>query len=94
MADAIQIRADQAVLNVTWQGQNGDNPEAVLYDSSDAEIRRIAQEGVQAGSIPGIRPDAGADLKDFVVDRFPASAEPPMPNRLFLRPKTPFGSFA
>lgn len=90
--DAIQIRADQAVLNITWAGQNGDNPDAVLYDSSDAEILRIAQEGIRGGYVPGIRADEAAELKDFVVDRFPATAEPPMPNRLLLRPKTPFGS--
>jgi len=89
---AIQIRADQAVLNITWAGQNGDNPDAVLYDSSDVEILRIAQEGIRAGYVPGIKMDATAELKDFVVDRFPATADPPMPSRLIIRPKTPFGS--
>jgi hypothetical protein len=89
---ARMFRADQARLNVTWKGQNGDLPDAVSFGASDAEIKQWAREALRTGGIPGIKIDAHAELKDFVIDRFPVSAEIPY-NRLFARPKTPFGSF-
>ena len=78
-----------AQVNVTWEGQNGDLPDMVLYDATDTEILRWAQEALQNGGVPGIGEDAEADLTDFVVDRFPAKDD--LPNRLVVRPKTPFG---
>ena len=78
-----------AKLNITYQGQQGDLPNDLPYDLSDAEILRIATEALTAG-IPGINADPAANLKDFVVDRFPARDDVPY-NRLSLRPKTPFG---
>lgn len=78
-----------ARLNITWKGQNGDLLDQVAYDLSDADIKRIATEAVQAG-IPGIAADPAANFNDFVVDRFAANDEVP-DNRLMLRPKTPFG---
>ena len=89
----IGLRNDQARLNVTWQGQNGDLPDPVPYDSTDIELKTWAQESILGGGIPGIAQDRNANLADFVVDRFPASDEVPY-NRLFLRPKTPFGAIA
>jgi len=78
-----------ARLNVTFSGHNGDYPDEVNYDSTDAEIRQIATESVQTGYIPGIPASPDADFADFVVDRFPATEE--LPARIMLRPKTPFG---
>jgi len=87
-ADRI-LGAQNARLNVTYNGQQGDLPDEVPYDLSDAEVRRIAQEALTQG-IPGVTADPKADLRDFVVDRFPSREDVPY-NRLSLRPKTPFG---
>lgn len=77
-----------AVLNITYQGSNGDLPDPIDYDASDEQIRLWATEAVQAGGIPGL--DAvQADFSDFVVERYPARDG--LPARILLRPKTPFG---
>lgn len=86
----IMIPEGMARLNVTWSGNNGDLPDPVPYDATDAELHTIAAESVESGYIPGIPADPNADLSDFVVDRFPPSDEVPYA-RIFLRPKTPFG---
>jgi hypothetical protein len=83
------IPAHMARLNITYNGQQGDLPDLVAYDASDADLKRFATEALRTG-IPGIDPDANADFADFVVDRFPAREEVPF-NRPSLRPKTPFG---
>lgn len=79
-----------AMVNITWAGQNGELPDPVARDSSDAQIRAWAAEALRGGDVPGIRRDTGADLRDFVVDRFPSSRDTPWA-RIFIRPKTPFG---
>ncbi len=84
------IAANQARLNVTWAGQNGDYPDPVSYDANDGDVRQFASEGIRTGYIPGIAGDATVDLKDFVVERFNATQEVPY-NRIVVRPKTPFG---
>lgn len=84
------LGANQARLNVTWNGQNGDLLDAVAFDASDAEIKAWATEALRAGDIPGIAADRRAALHDFVIDRFNATPDIPY-NRLFVRPKTPFG---
>lgn len=88
--NALWLRATEARLNVTWNGQNGDLTDPVSWQATDAEIKTWAMEAIRFGSIPGIRADGRCDLSDFVIDRFPAGGEVPY-NRLFLRPKTPFG---
>ena len=93
--NAQHVRAHEARLNITWQGQNGDLLDPVPFDASDTELKQWAAEAIQGGSIPGIRARANGrggrvDLWDFVVDRFPRSNTTPY-NRIFLRPKTPFG---
>lgn len=89
MTDQVLFAQNQARLNVTWGGANGDLPDALAYDLTDTDVRRIATEAVQAGSIPGIPAAPDADFTDFVVDRFPSTDE--TENRLFVRPKVPFG---
>lgn len=89
-ADLVLGAPATAKLNITYNGQQGDLPNEVPYDLVDSEVRRIAQEALTQG-IPGINADPNADLKDFVVDRFPAREDVPY-NRLSLRPKTPFGA--
>lgn len=84
------MEAHEAMVNVTVNGQNGDLPDPVNFDSADGDVRQWAAEAVRAGDIPGITADPNVDLTDFVVDRFGATGE--QPNRLYLRPKTPFGA--
>jgi hypothetical protein len=79
-----------ARLNITWHGANGDLPDPVPYDATDAALKQMAEESIRGGYIPGIQADQGVDLSDFVVDRFP-STEQVDSNRIFIRPKTPFG---
>jgi len=84
------IRPHEARLNVTWRGQNGDLIDPVPYSASDRQLKRWAQEAIEHGGISGIGRRGPISLRDFVVDRFPASATTPF-NRIFIRPKTPFG---
>lgn len=79
-----------AALNITWAGSNGTLPQPVGYDSTDADVRQMATEAVRSGSVPGVPADEAVNFADFIVDRFPSNNEVPF-NRLFLRPKTPFG---
>lgn len=79
----------EAILNITWSGQNGDLPNPILFDSTDTDVRRWATEAVRNG-LPGITADETVNFQDFVVERFPATGG--LPNRVVLRPKTPFGS--
>jgi len=83
------INENEALVNVTWAGQNGDLPDPVAYDATDGDIRQWVTEAVRAGGIPGVGIDQTANFGDFVVDRFPATEE--SPNRIMIRPKTPFG---
>jgi hypothetical protein len=80
----------EARLNITWAGKNGDLPDPVPYDAPDGDVKTWAAEAVQGGGIPGLDPDPNVNFGDFIVDRFEAAEG--LPNRLFLRPKTPFGA--
>ena len=84
------MEANEARLNITYGGDNGDLVDPVFFDAVDGDIRTWATEAVVNGSIPGITANADADFTDFQVDRYPANEE--QPNRIFLRPKTPFGA--
>jgi hypothetical protein len=84
------VLAHEALLNITWSGQNGDLPSPIPALASDADIIAWATEALQTGSVPGIRADRRANLSGFVIDRFPPSPGAPF-RRVFLRPQTPFG---
>ena len=86
----VAIPNDEARVNVTFAGQNGDLPDAVYFDSTDGDVRAMVTEAVRNGSIPGIPATADAEFGDFVVDRF-ASTEARPYNLIQMRPKTPFG---
>ena len=79
--------AAMAILNITYNKQQGDLPDPLPYDLSDDEIKRIATEALAVG-IKGIDP-VTADFTQFMVDRTPAHDG--LPDRLSLRPKTAFG---
>jgi hypothetical protein len=89
--DNIVVGANEARVNVTFGGQNGDLPDTVSVDATDGDVRQWLTEALQNGSIPGIQANAAADLRDFVVDRFQATEARPY-NLISVRPKTPFGS--
>ena len=90
MADNLIIPVNEARVNITWAGQNGDLPDPVFFDATDGDIKNWASEAIRNGDVPGIRADANVDFTDFIVDRFgPNDARPY--SLLQLRPKTPFG---
>ena len=84
------IREDEARVNVTFADTNGDLPQPVFAQSSDADIKAWVTEAVRNGGIPGINANAGADFRDYVVDRFPPTEARPY-NLIQVRPKTAFG---
>jgi hypothetical protein len=85
-----RLRAWEARVNVTWEGQNGDLPDPVDYNASDAQILTWVTEALQGGGVGGVRSDRRARVEGYVVDRFPATPQQPW-HRIFVRPKTPFG---
>ena len=79
-----------AVLNITYNGLSADYPLDVDYNLTDGDVRRIAVEVVRSGGVRGLQV---ANLNerafdDYVVDRFQT---PQGGNRIYLRPKVPFG---
>ncbi len=84
------LRHYEARVNITWRGQNGDLIDPVSYDATDMDIKAWVTEAIRSGAVSGVATDRRVDLTDFVVDRFPATATVPY-NRIFVRPKTPFG---
>jgi hypothetical protein len=78
----------EAILNITVNGEMGNLPDPVNFDATDADIRAWATEAVAAGNVPGIAA-ATVDFSTFVIDRF--AEKDGLPNRLMIRPKTPFG---
>lgn len=90
VVDEAILQNHQARLNITWNGQNGELPDAIDFDATDAQILNWAAEAVQGG-VPGIAADPNANLADFVVDRF-GPGNGIEYNRVAVRPKTPFGN--
>jgi hypothetical protein len=88
--DMVNIATNEAIVNVTWAGNNGDLRDPVSFDATEEEIRTWVTEAVRTGGVANIAADPNANFADFVVDRFAATDETPY-NRIFLRPKTPFG---
>ena len=80
-----------ATLNITFQGQSADYDLAIDFAASDADIRRIATEVVRSGGVRGLHlPNLAQDaFSNFVVDRLEG---PDGEQRIYLRPKVPFGA--
>jgi hypothetical protein len=85
------IERDEARVNITYGGQNGDLPDTVSFDSTDADIRQWVAEALRTGGVPGMAAMRAVDLRDFVIDRYRATGARPY-NLIQVRPKTPFGS--
>lgn len=78
------------ILNITYNGLSVDYPVESNTHLADQDVRRIAAEAIRSGDVKGLHvanfPDNGFD--QYVVDRF---ASPDRAERIFLRPKVPFG---
>ena len=81
------------ILNITYQGQSADYDMDIDFAATDADIRRIAVEVVRSGGIRGLHlqnlPENA--FANFVVDRL---RTPGGEERIYLRPKVPFGAGA
>ena len=79
-----------AVLNITYNGLSADYPLDVEYNLTDRDVRRIAVEVVRSGGLRGLAIANLAEraFDDYVVDRFNT---PQGGQRIYLRPKVPFG---
>jgi len=84
------MEANEARVNITYLGENGDLPDPVLFDSPDGDVKGWVTEAIANGGIPGIPAAQNPDFTDFVVDRFSANDERDY-NLIQVRPKTPFG---
>ncbi|HEU0031141.1 MAG TPA: hypothetical protein VFQ53_10950 [Kofleriaceae bacterium] len=79
------------ILNITYQGQSADYDLDIDFAASDADIQRIAVEVVRSGGVRGLHiPGLAANaFQAYVVDRLRA---PDGEQRIYLRPKVPFGA--
>jgi hypothetical protein len=80
-----------AILNITYTGLSADYPVELDHRVSDADVKRIAVEVLRSGGVPGVRIAHLSDraFENYVVDRF---STPTGGERIYLRPKVPFGS--
>lgn len=85
------IGNEYARVNITYAGANGDLPDPVFYDSTDADLKAWVTEALRNGDVPGIPAQQNVDLADFVLDRFEANDARPF-RLISIRPKTPFGN--
>jgi hypothetical protein len=80
-----------ATLNITYNGLSADYPLELDYEIGDADVKRVATELVRTGDVPGLQianlPEHAFD--NYVVDRF---VSPQGGQRIYLRPKVPFGA--
>jgi hypothetical protein len=82
-----------AILNITYQGQSFDYELELDFAATDADIRRIAVEVVRSGGMRGIHVAQLSEraFDQFVIDRLRG---PDGAQRIYLRPKVPFGAGA
>jgi hypothetical protein len=80
-----------AILNITYQGLSADYELELDFAASDEDIRRIAVEVVRSGGVRGLHvaqlPFNAFD--QFVIDRLRGADGA---QRIYLRPKVPFGA--
>ena len=77
----------QVIINITWQGQSGTYVTHLPRGADDATIKRVCEEAVRSGEVPGIHPSIPHNaFRHFVIDRFHDHG-----TRFVVRPKVPFG---
>ena len=75
------------LINITYHGQSGNYVTAMDAGMDDRNIKRICEEAVRSGEVPGISPDIPKNaFANFVIDRFHGDQV-----RFVVRPKVPFG---
>src|SRR5262245_34151200 len=79
------------MLNITYQRQSADYESAIDFAATDADIHRSATEVVRSGGVRGLHvPTLPANaFVNYVVDRLEG---PDGEQRIYLRPKVPFGA--
>ena len=76
------------LINITYQGQSGNYIATMDPGLDDNTIRRICEEAVRSGEVPGVSPAIPKRaFANFVIDRFHGDQV-----RFVLRPKVPFGA--
>ncbi len=76
------------LINMTYNGQSGNYVAGIDEGLDDGSIRRICEEAVRAGEVPGMPTDIPVDaFQNFVIDRFHGTEGV----RFVVRPKVPFG---
>ena len=80
------------ILNITWSGVSADAHVDFERNVSDRDIKRTAVELIRSGAVVGLHVRAlpGDAFDHYVVDRFDT---PDGGQRLYLRPKVPFGAW-
>lgn len=84
------IGDDEAIVNITWNGENGYMQQAVHYDADNNRIRAWAEEAIRTGSVPGIPADPDVNLENFEIDKYSRGAGRAI-NTMFIRPKVALG---
>ena len=81
-----------AILNITYNGLSADYPVSLDDKIADRDVRRIAVELVRSGGVPGLQIANLSEraFDNYVIDRFGPRAG----QRIYLRPKVPFGAGA
>lgn len=76
-----------ATLNITYNGRSADLSIQVDLALDDDEVKRLAVELLRSGGVHSMHyPELPFDaLRHYVVDRFQNE------QRMYLRPKVPFG---
>ena len=77
------------LINITHQGQSGDYLAEIDPGVDDATVRRLCEEAVRAGEVPGLSHIVQSQaFANSVIDRFHTN---PVRPRFVVRPKVPFG---
>lgn len=88
----VLLAPGEAILGITWNGEYGELPDPISFDSTEQAIRRFATEAIAHGGVPGISVDPNVDFSLFQIDRFEAKTD--RSATIQLRPKVPFGAQA
>ena len=65
-----ELQNDDARVNITDGGNNGDLPILSTSNTPDPYIKHMVTEAVRGGGVPGINGEINADFSDFVVIAF------------------------
>ena len=76
------------LINITYHGQSGNYLVNIDQGVDDNTVKRVCEEAVRAGEVPGITANIPKNaFANFVIDRFHGGQ-----TRFVVRPKVPFGA--